>query len=352
MALDILTVAEFTKILAAGGDTVDLPPSPIFVDLDRAGDVDLTEPLRAAMTTFARPVVGLVRQPAGLHTRELAELVDLLVADPDVDIADLDAVQPPDGLDDAVKALGAEIAAHPLAATALALLLRSSRGSDVGRGLVAESAVYSMLQAGPEFARWLAARRPPPSSAAEHGPSVLVERDERTLRLTLARPAKHNAFSARMRDELLDALSIATVDPSIARVELAGDGPSFCSGGDLDEFGTRPDPATAHLVRLTRSAARLVDRLRARVEVELHGWCIGAGIELPSFAGTVTAAPATRIVLPEVRFGLVPGAGGTVSLPRRIGRQRTAWLGLTGATLDARTALDWGLVDAIVDAPV
>ena len=93
---------------------------------------------------------------------------------------------------------------------------------------------------------------------------------------------------------------------------LRGEGPSFCSGGDLDEFGTRPDPGTAHLVRLTRSAARLVHRLRDRVEVDLHGWCVGAGIELPSFAGTVRAAADTRIALPELQFGLVPGAGGTV----------------------------------------
>jgi enoyl-CoA hydratase/carnithine racemase len=51
--------------------------------------------------------------------------------------------------------------------------------------------------------------------------------------------------------------------------------------------------------------------------------------------------------LPEVGMGLVPGAGGTVSLPRRIGRQRTAWLALSGARLDADTALAWGLVDEI-----
>jgi len=128
---------------------------------------------------------------------------------------------------------------------------------------------------------------------------------------------------------------------------VRGAGPSFCSGGDLDEFGSRPDPGTAHLIRLSRSAARLVHGLRDRVEVELHGWCVGAGIELPAFAATVRAAPDTRISLPELAFGLVPGAGGTVSLPRRIGRQRTNWLAMSGATLDATTALAWGLVDEL-----
>ncbi|MDQ6696224.1 MAG: enoyl-CoA hydratase/isomerase family protein, partial [Actinomycetota bacterium] len=55
----------------------------------------------------------------------------------------------------------------------------------------------------------------------------------------------------------------------------------------------------------------------------------------------------TTFRLPELAMGLVPGAGGTVSLPRRIGRHRTAWLALTGASIDAPTALDWGLVDTI-----
>jgi enoyl-CoA hydratase/carnithine racemase len=63
----------------------------------------------------------------------------------------------------------------------------------------------------------------------------------------------------------------------------------------------------------------------------------------------VSAAPDAFFELPELAMGLVPGAGGTASLPRRIGRQRTAWLALSGERIDARTALRWGLVDAIED---
>jgi enoyl-CoA hydratase/carnithine racemase len=74
---------------------------------------------------------------------------------------------------------------------------------------------------------------------------------------------------------------------------------------------------------------------------------MGAGAELPAFAGRVVAHPATRFALPELSLGLVPGAGGTVSLPRRIGRHRTALLGLTGTPINATTAFEWGLVDAI-----
>ncbi|MDQ1515769.1 MAG: hypothetical protein QOE80_1599, partial [Actinomycetota bacterium] len=233
----------------------------------------------------------------------------------------------------------------PLAATALALLLRGSENRSVEEGLVAESAAYSTLQAGPEFTRWRAAHairdRP-----VETEPAVRVERIGDVIVVRLSRPHVRNAFSARMRDELLEALGVAQADPGLT-VELRGDGPSFSAGGDLDEFGTRPDPATAHLARLKASPARVIASLRDRVTAYLHGACYGSGIELPAFAGRVIAARDTQIALPELHLGLIPGAGGTVSIVRRIGRHRTASLVLSGRAIDAPTALEWGLVDAI-----
>jgi enoyl-CoA hydratase/carnithine racemase len=93
----------------------------------------------------------------------------------------------------------------------------------------------------------------------------------------------------------------------------------------------------------------LVYRLRDRVTAFLHGACLGAGIELPAFADRVHATADTRIGLPEIGLGLMPGAGGTVSLPRRIGRWRTAFMALTGDPIGAQQALRWGLIDAIDD---
>jgi enoyl-CoA hydratase/carnithine racemase len=85
-----------------------------------------------------------------------------------------------------------------------------------------------------------------------------------------------------------------------------------------------------------------------RVRVELHGACVGAGIELPAFTRHVAAREDAFFQLPEVSLGLVPGAGGTVSIPRRIGRQRTAWLAISSARLDPATALEWGLIDELI----
>lgn len=236
----------------------------------------------------------------------------------------------------------------PLAAMSLVLLLRDSERRSVYDGLVAESVTYSMLQGGPEFAAWHNTQRPR-QRMAEIGPAVTLEENDRQFIVTLSRPHVHNAFSRRMRDALCDALWSTLHDPAAREVVVRGAGPSFCSGGDLDEFGTFPSNSAAHLIRLTRSPARVITTLGSRVSMLIHGNCMGAGIELPAFSQAVSAASNTVIALPEVAMGLIPGAGGTVSLPRRIGRQRTAWLALTGAPIDADTAYKWGLVDQIID---
>ena len=244
-----------------------------------------------------------------------------------------------------LEAIIATFERSPSAATSLALHLRASERRSVADGLVAESALYSALQAGPEHRAWREAN--PARDRGEAGePRLRVDRVGDELRITLARPEVRNALDAAMRDQLLDALAIAEADPSL-RVVLRGEGRTFCAGGDLDEFGTAPDPATAHVIRLRRSAGGAIARVADRTTVHVHGSCAGSGVELAAFAGHVIAHPDATFVLPELALGLIPGAGGTVSLPARIGRHRTALLALAGRPIDAATAEEWGLIDAI-----
>lgn len=238
------------------------------------------------------------------------------------------------------------VAANPLASVALVQLLRRSGALPVEQAILAESLVYSTLQSGPEFAAWLAAHEPRPALPSSE-PAVRIEREGGTVKLRLNRPEKRNAFSAEVRDALCEALQFILRDETVEHVIWSGEGRAFCSGGDLDEFGTLPDPATAHVIRATRSAGIFLAACAERIEVRLHGACIGAGIELPALCSRVIAAPDAFFALPEVAMGLLPGAGGTASLPRRIGRQRTAWLALTGERIDASRALEWGLVDEV-----
>ncbi len=245
-----------------------------------------------------------------------------------------------------LDAIAATVAQHPIASGALVRLLRGAARRSVEEGLVAESLTYSALQAGPEFAAWLATRTR--KERGPEGPPIRLERDGSTLRITLTRPHVRNALDTAMRDALAEAFELVAADAAITEVHLAGEGASYSSGGDLDEFGTFPDPETAHEIRLERSLGRAVHEVRDRVVAHLHGACSGSGIELPAFAGRVVADAGTTLALPELALGLVPGAGGTVSLPRRIGRWRTALLGLTGQPVDAPSALEWGLVDELV----
>lgn len=292
-------------------------------------DAEQTQQVQRALEGLPAPSVALAAEPPGATGKALLERFDCLIDDPT-----------------RLAPVFAAVGRCPLAAGALAQLLRHGGSRSIEAGLVAESMAYSTLQAGPEFARWLASHPQKPVEDDGAQP-VRIWREIDRLHLRLDRGHKHNAFSASMRDALCAGLELAVADRSIREVVLSGEGSSFSSGGDLDEFGSLPDPATAHAIRTTRSAARLLARCSERLRCELQGACVGAGIELPAFATRVSASPDAHFRLPELAMGLVPGAGGTVSLPRRIGRQRTAWLALSGEPIDVDTALSWGLVDEI-----
>ncbi|HEV2368468.1 MAG TPA: enoyl-CoA hydratase/isomerase family protein, partial [Acidimicrobiales bacterium] len=251
-----------------------------------------------------------------------------------VTVADVDA---------ALAGLDAACTATPAAATVLVQVLRTTETLAVGAGVVAESLAYSMLQAGPEFSRWLAARPRRPHRASSD--PVLITDDGSTVTITLNRPDVRNAYDAETRDALVDVLRGLAGRPDATAVVLRGAGPAFCSGGDLTEFGTTSDPVAAHAVRVARAPGPLLARVG--VTARVHGACVGAGVELPAFCPRVVAAPDATFRLPEVAMGLVPGAGGTASITARVGRHRAAYLALTGTELAARDALEWGLVDAI-----
>ncbi len=251
-----------------------------------------------------------------------------------------------DELDEILKT----IERSPHAALAAVLLLRGVENRTIEESLIAESTTYSLLQGGAEFAQWKNHRVGRESEAAGEA-EVLSERLDNHLTVTLNRPARRNAFSSNMRTALAEILQVALIDESIQSVTLRGAGSNFSSGGDLDEFGSFTDSLSSHISRLTSNVAVslniLQERLGTKLRCEIHGENFGAGVELAAFAGWVVANRETRFCLPEIALGLVPGAGGTASLPRRIGRQRTTWLALTGRAIDAQKAFEWGLIDEI-----
>ena len=248
--------------------------------------------------------------------------------------------------DPAAVLAGAE--ANPDAAVVAAQTLRRTAALSLADGLLVESLAYAVLQAGPEHRRWRTGRGR--RVRRDHGrPRVSVADDGEAVTVTLDRPWLMNLFDAAMRDELAEVLRALGAGSDRRPVVLTGAGGAFCAGGDPAEFGTTDDPVRAHLIRSAASAAPPLAAIAPRVTAVVDGACVGAGVELAAFCGTVRATRQVRFRLPELSMGLICGTGGMVSIPRRIGRQRTLqWL-LTGAELDPATALEWGLVDELAD---
>jgi len=259
--------------------------------------------------------------------------------------AELDAVvEPPVTIEVLVR----QIERAPRAAAATVQLLRSLEGVTCQHALTFESACYAMLQGSAEHAAWLAGR--PVSTPAPPG-KLVVTRDDAVLHIVLDRPQARNAIDRSLRDALCEAFTVATIDTEVKRVQLTSIGSAFSVGGDLDEFGTMRDPVTAHLIRARTLPARAMVPRAEIFSIYVQGACVGAGLEIAAFAGTLKAASDAWFQLPELSMGLIPGAGGCVSVPRRIGRQRAALMMLSGKRINAATALRWGLIDAIENLP-
>jgi enoyl-CoA hydratase len=249
-----------------------------------------------------------------------------------------------------VEALMRQIARAPRAAALAVQLLRGLEGLAADRALQFESCCYGLLQGSEEHARWLASRAALPRQSAAAG-RVVVDRCGAELCIVLDRPLARNAIDRVMRDQLAAAFCVAAADPEVRSIKLRALGAAFSVGADLAEFGTTRDPATAHLIRSRSLPAGSIGARAAILDVHVQGACIGAGLEIAAFAARLTASSEAWFQLPELSMGLIPGAGGCVSVPRRIGRQRATLMILSGRRISAQTALHWGLIDALEDSP-
>ncbi|MGH7785852.1 MAG: enoyl-CoA hydratase/isomerase family protein, partial [Candidatus Binatia bacterium] len=171
----------------------------------------------------------------------------------------------------------------------------------------------------------------------------LVE-DGRVAVVTLNRPRQLNAYNTAMRDGLYEALLAVRDDPGVRALILRGHGRAFCSGGDLREFGTAPSPARAREVRWLRDVWGTLWRLPVITIAAVHGLAVGGGFEMALLCDQCIASRDARFALPETALGMIPGVGGTQTLPRLIGTGRALHLVLSGDWLDARTAHRLGLV--------
>lgn len=322
---EILTSQEIFALHGAGELALRASRERLLVADLRPGP--LTEAAGTALQGLPCPVVAVSER--ALNAAEL-QAVDCIVSDPA-----------------ALTAVARTVAQAPLAAMTLVQLSRAIEVLDVMSGLDMESVTYGCLQGGEEYRNWLAAFQAEAWPAVSEAPPVQLERDGHCLVVTLNRPELRNSITVEMRDALVEAFELALLDKEITRLVLRGAGKCFSVGGELREFGSVPDSVTGHWVRQQRLPGRWLARVADRAEAQVHGACIGAGIELPAFARRLVAAPGSYFQLPELQFGLIPGAGGCVSIAKRIGRHRFNLMALSGKRIKVEQALAWGLVDAI-----
>jgi enoyl-CoA hydratase len=169
------------------------------------------------------------------------------------------------------------------------------------------------------------------------------------LQITLNRPAAANAFNTQMAQDLVNAFEAITMDPGDTRVlVLTGSGDrAFCAGGDLKERNGMSDTAWSRQHLIYERMARAILNCPTPIIGVINGAAYGGGCELVAAVDFAYVAEGAKFAQTEVKFGIIPGAGGTQTLARAIGERRAKELILTGQVFDADQALDWGLANAI-----
>lgn len=152
-----------------------------------------------------------------------------------------------------------------------------------------------------------------------------------------------NALKHEVRAGILDAVTKADADAGVAAIVIAAAGRTFIAGADITEFGKPPKaPSLIDVIAA-------LDRVKKPLIAAMHGTPLGGGLEITLACHFRLAAPGTRLGLPEIKLGLIPGAGGTQRLPRLVGIEKALDMILSGNPIPAKEAFALGLVDEIVE---
>jgi enoyl-CoA hydratase len=177
---------------------------------------------------------------------------------------------------------------------------------------------------------------------------IVCEQRDGVVVVTLNRPEAHNAIDDAMRSRLAEVLAGVAADPRAAVLVLTGAGErAFCAGMDLREFAAVQASVTARRRERRARTHPLADFPKPTIAA-VNGLALGLGLELVLQCDIVIASANASFALAEVRRGIIPGSGGTQRLARRIGQGRAMEMVLTGRTVDANTALGYGLVEYVV----
>jgi enoyl-CoA hydratase/carnithine racemase len=176
---------------------------------------------------------------------------------------------------------------------------------------------------------------------------ISVEREDAAAIVTMRRPERRNALSLAMMRELTGALEELGGDRAVRAIVIAGEGPAFSAGHDLRELCGRDEPAYTEIFDQCVVLMGAIEAAPQPVIAEVGALATAAGCQLVAACDLAVASTKARFATPGVRIGLFCCTP-MVALSRDIGRKRAMQMLLTGEPIDAATALDWGLVNAVV----
>lgn len=188
-------------------------------------------------------------------------------------------------------------------------------------------------------------------------PEVAIERRGTALWVVLSRPSAFNAITPRSIGELDTALNQAEADPCIKSLVVTGSGKAFCAGADLKAVlaassGSSDDAATSRFLRQVGATFNRLETLSIPTIALVNGMTVAGGLELMLCCDLAIASAQARLGDGHANYGQIPGGGGTLRLPRRIGNARAKYLMFTGTTITAEQACEWGLVDEVVGGSI
>lgn len=166
--------------------------------------------------------------------------------------------------------------------------------------------------------------------------------------MTLNRPEKLNALNAEVLQSLASLCTNASTDRNVKGIILTGEGKAFCAGADIQRLADCDAQTGYEFAKMGQGVFRLLETLGKPSIAAVNGYALGGGCELAMSATLRIAASTAQFGQPEVKLGVIPGYGGTQRLARLVGKGRALDLCLTGRTIDANTAKDWGLVSDVV----